>query len=85
MPRSASLADEYLDQYYFPNNPTAATQAGIHRYDRELEDYSRAALARQIKSLKAYERRFRPSMPRPCPSASAAIASCCCRASAAAC
>jgi len=54
----ASLADEYLDQYYFPNNPTAATQAGIHSYDRELEDYSRAALARQIKSLKAYERRF---------------------------
>ena len=54
----ASLADEYFDQYYFPNNPTAATQAGIHSYDGQLEGYSRAVLARQIKSLKAYERRF---------------------------
>jgi uncharacterized protein (DUF885 family) len=52
------LADEYLDHYYFPNNPTAATEAGVHRYDAQLEDYSRAALDRQSKALRAYERRF---------------------------
>ncbi|HXN10005.1 MAG TPA: hypothetical protein VN859_02095, partial [Steroidobacteraceae bacterium] len=34
------LADEYFDGYYFPNNPSAATAAGIHRYDDRLEDYS---------------------------------------------
>jgi uncharacterized protein (DUF885 family) len=54
----SGLADEYLDHYYFPNNPTAATVAGIHDYDSKLEDYSRAAVERNVRALKAYERRF---------------------------
>jgi len=57
------LADEYLDHYYFPNNPSAATEAGVHRYDAQLEDYSRAAVDRQSKALRAYERRFEAVVP----------------------
>jgi uncharacterized protein (DUF885 family) len=53
-----SLADDYLDRYYFPTFPTAATEAGIHRHDAELEDYSHAAIARRIAALKVYQRRF---------------------------
>jgi uncharacterized protein (DUF885 family) len=52
------LADQYFDGYYFPNNPTAATTAGIHRYDDRLEDYSRAGIRQQIQALHSYERRF---------------------------
>ena len=51
------LADEYFDQYYFPANPTAATTAGIHQFDSELEDYSRAAIEKQIATLKVWEKR----------------------------
>jgi uncharacterized protein (DUF885 family) len=54
----AALADDYFDRYYFPANPTAATTAGIHRYDGQLEDYSRAAIAREISTLHAYQQRF---------------------------
>ncbi len=52
------LADDFFDHFYFPVNPTIATQVGIHRYDEQLEDYSRAGVERQIAALHAYERRF---------------------------
>ena len=52
------LADDYIDHYYFPTNPSAATEAGVHRYDGQLEDYSRAAVGRQIRQLQAYEQRL---------------------------
>jgi uncharacterized protein (DUF885 family) len=54
----SALADDYFDSFYFPSNPTAATTAGIHRYDDQLEDYSRAGVDRQIKALRAYQVRF---------------------------
>ena len=38
-----SLADRFFDEFYFPDSPTTATSAGIHKYDDELEDYSKAA------------------------------------------
>jgi uncharacterized protein (DUF885 family) len=53
-----TLADDYLDQYLFPNNPTVATLSGIHRYDDRIEDFSRAAVQRNIKTLHRYERRL---------------------------
>src|SRR6202140_5398027 len=53
-----ALADDYFDNYYFPANPTAATTAGIHRYDERLEDFSRAGVQRQITALHAYLHRF---------------------------
>jgi uncharacterized protein (DUF885 family) len=54
----SGLADDYFDGYYFPSNPTAATIAGIHRYDDKLEDYTRGEVDRQIKALRAYQQRF---------------------------
>jgi uncharacterized protein (DUF885 family) len=54
----AALADDYFDHYYFPANPTAATTVGIHRYDGQLEDYSRAGVEREIHALRAWQRRF---------------------------
>jgi uncharacterized protein (DUF885 family) len=52
------LADQYFDGYYFPNNPSAATAAGIHRYDDRLEDYSRAGIRQRIQALHSFERRL---------------------------
>ncbi len=57
-PAFAALADEFFDDYYFPNNPTLATQTGIHRYDDKLEDYSHAQIDKEIAELKKYEARF---------------------------
>jgi len=46
------LVDQYFDDYYFPFHPTAGTSAGFHRYDTQLEDYSRAGVEAEIKALK---------------------------------
>src|ERR1700678_3479553 len=51
------LADEYFDQVYFKFAPTSATSAGIHQYDAELEDYSRAGVEKEIAALHAFEKR----------------------------
>jgi uncharacterized protein (DUF885 family) len=53
-----ALADDYLDHFFFPANPTAATAAGVHLYDDHLEDYSRAEVDRQAKALHEYARRL---------------------------
>jgi uncharacterized protein (DUF885 family) len=53
-----AMADDYLDSFFFPTNPTQATTAGIHRYDDRLEDFSRAAIDRQVKALRVYLRHF---------------------------
>jgi uncharacterized protein (DUF885 family) len=50
-----ALVDEYLDKAYFPQNPTAATAAGIHEYDGQIEDYSREATNEEIRTLHEYE------------------------------
>jgi uncharacterized protein (DUF885 family) len=52
------LADTYFDTYYFPNNPTAATAAGIHRYDDALEDYSRKGIDTEVAALRQWEAKF---------------------------
>ena len=53
-----AMADDYFDNFYFPTNPTQATTAGIHRYDDQLEDFSRAGVDRHIKALRVYQRHF---------------------------
>jgi uncharacterized protein (DUF885 family) len=53
-----TLADDLIDNYYFPVNPTAATTAGVHRFDDRLEDYSRAGVDKDIKALHDYESRL---------------------------
>jgi uncharacterized protein (DUF885 family) len=57
------LADDYFDKFYFPSNPSSATEDGIHRYDDRLEDFSRAEVERQVKALRVYERRFQAVNP----------------------
>ncbi len=56
-------ADAYFDQFYLPNNPSNATGQGIHRYDGQLEDYTRAGVDRQIRALQKYEQRFQAIAP----------------------
>jgi len=54
----ATLADHYFDDFYFPNQPTAATSAGLHQYDGQLEDYSRKGEEDTVKELKQWEAKF---------------------------
>jgi uncharacterized protein (DUF885 family) len=52
-----ALVDEYLEKVYYPLNPSAATAAGIHQYDGEMEDYSEAGKTAEIRTLREYEDR----------------------------
>jgi uncharacterized protein (DUF885 family) len=52
-----ALVDEYFDQVLFKFSPTAGTSAGLHQYDTQLEDYSRAGIAREIAALHKFETR----------------------------
>ncbi len=49
------LADSYFDTYYFPTNPTMATADGLHAFDGKLEDYSRAGVEANIKTLQQWQ------------------------------
>ncbi len=53
----SALADDYIDQAVFALNPSAATAAGVHTYDAQLEDFSRAGIEKQIATLKKFEQR----------------------------
>ena len=52
-----ALADDYIDQALFAKNPSAATAAGVHQYDAQLEDFSGAGIEKQIAILKKFEQR----------------------------
>jgi len=51
------LADEFFDQAYFKFGPSAATLAGVHEHDAELEDYSRAGIEARDAALHKFEKR----------------------------
>jgi uncharacterized protein (DUF885 family) len=51
------LVDDYIDQAVFAQNPTLATQMGLHQYDQALEDLSRASIAKQVAVLRKFEKR----------------------------
>jgi uncharacterized protein (DUF885 family) len=51
------VSDEYLDQVYFPFNPTGGTLVGYHQYDAQLEDLSRKNIDAEIAALKDFEKR----------------------------
>src|SRR5262245_6826354 len=51
------LVDQYFDEY-FKHNPTAATAAGFHQRDAELEDYSQTEIHAQVAMLKRYAAAF---------------------------
>jgi uncharacterized protein (DUF885 family) len=61
--RFSKLSDEYFDQVYFPNAPSAGTQVGYHQYDTKLEDYSRQNIDAQIAALKSLEQRISAIQP----------------------
>jgi uncharacterized protein (DUF885 family) len=52
-----ALVDEFLENFYFPQRPSSATQAGLHQYDNSIEDYSKAGRDAQIQALHGYEKR----------------------------
>ena len=54
-----ALVDEFLEKVHFPLNPSAATAAGIHKYDGQIEDYSEAGKQTEIRTLREYEIRVR--------------------------
>ena len=51
------VSDEYFDQVYLPNQPTAGTIAGYHQFDTKLEDFSRKSIDAEIVALKGIEER----------------------------
>jgi uncharacterized protein (DUF885 family) len=53
-----TMSDRFFDEYFFPNNPTSATVNGIHKYDGQLEDYSKAGVAHRVAELKTWESQF---------------------------
>jgi uncharacterized protein (DUF885 family) len=57
-PTFVKLADHYFDDFYFPNQPTAATSAGLHQYDSQLEDYSRKGEEETVEALRQWEAKF---------------------------
>jgi uncharacterized protein (DUF885 family) len=55
---SARQVDRFFDDVYFEFNPTIGTSSGFHQYDARLEDYSKAAVDAQIRSLHSAEKEF---------------------------
>ncbi|MGZ5564654.1 MAG: DUF885 domain-containing protein, partial [Chthoniobacterales bacterium] len=53
-----TLTDRFFDEYYFPFNPTSATAAGVHKYDGQIEDYSKAGVDAHVAKLKHFEAEF---------------------------
>src|SRR5215475_6837623 len=51
------LVDQYFDEY-FKHYPTAATAAGFHQRDAELEDYSQTEVRAQVAMLKGFAAKF---------------------------
>ena len=46
-----AAADAYLDEVYFPYQPSTATLAGVHSYDDRLENFSRGSIDKEIAGL----------------------------------
>src|SRR5579875_577822 len=53
--RFRALAAQYFSDAYFRYAPTLGTSAGLHQYDAELENYSRAGIDAQIATLHQFE------------------------------
>src|SRR5215469_18798049 len=52
------LSDQYFSDVYFHFSPTLGTQAGLHEYDSQLEDYSAGNIQKQITALHVYEKKL---------------------------
>ncbi len=54
----AYLSDQYFQNIYFKYAPSAATSAGLHQYDSQLEDYSAAGVQSEIAALQEFEKKL---------------------------
>jgi hypothetical protein len=54
----ARLVDRFFEDATFRFHPTAATEAGLHAYDRLLEDHSRASVEAQVAALRSFLAKF---------------------------
>jgi len=52
-----ALVDEYLDKVYFPQNPSAGTLNGVHRFDAEMENYSANGAKEEVSALEQFAAR----------------------------
>ena len=52
------LSDQYFNDVYFKYSPTSGTYVGYHQYDTQLEDYSAAAIQKEIAALHDYEKKI---------------------------
>ena len=52
------VVDQYLSEAYFPFSPSNGTAAGLHQYDTQLEDYSPAAIQKQIVLRHGFEKKI---------------------------
>jgi len=53
----AALSDQFFSEVYFKFSPTSGTQAGLHQYDAQLEDYSAAGVQTEVAALHEYEKK----------------------------
>ena len=52
-----NLVDEFFNSW-FKFRPTNGTSAGLHQYDEQMEDYTRASLNAEVAALTDFEKRF---------------------------
>jgi uncharacterized protein (DUF885 family) len=52
------LSNQYFQDIYFKFAPTAATSAGLHQYDSQLEDYSAAGEQKEVAALEDFEKKL---------------------------
>src|SRR5207244_10155224 len=52
-----NLVDEFFNSW-FRFRPTNGTSAGLHQYDEQMEDYTRASLDAEVAALTDLEKRF---------------------------
>jgi uncharacterized protein (DUF885 family) len=52
------VSDQFFTDVYFQFAPTLGTQAGLHQYNTQLEDYSATSVEKQIAALHAYEKKL---------------------------
>ena len=52
-----AVSDAYLDEVFFPYQPTTGTLTGYHQFDTKLEDLSRQSIKEQIAALHSYDKR----------------------------
>jgi uncharacterized protein (DUF885 family) len=53
-----ALSEQYFQQVFFRFAPTAGTSDGLHQYDTQLEDYSAAAVQKEIAALHEWEKKI---------------------------